>query len=412
MSTLSVLLLCSNPFRVRQLSRILAASGLARVQVICGESDLTQFPPELGEPDLVICDSLHWLTSISYFRRLCEHYRFFSVIECEGLQPSIRWGLANFSSRSGKYCVGTYDDLLDTAQIGGLLLKALTVKCSVKNHSRGSASAAEERLSSGHSWLAEPNIVQALEEQQIVPYFQPKICLKTRRTLGVEVLARWKHPYKGLLGPQCFLHLFNSRELHQQLFDCLLQQGLKLHRHLHSIGEALVFSYNVEASQLADPGFASGLLHKIAAAGVPKSQITLEITEREALTLDMQSVESICVLVKSGLCLSLDDFGTGQSSIMRLSEIPFGQIKLDSGFVANALRFKETRIIEAVVELARSLDLELVAEGVETEKHRAHLQRLGVDAAQGYLFYKPMNSTALVRVLFADEADSHLALQG
>ncbi|WP_339069869.1 EAL domain-containing protein [Pseudomonas idahonensis] len=412
MSTLSVLLLCSNAFRVRRFSRILAASGFARVQVVSQENDWTQFPPELGELDLVICDSLHSLTAIYYLRRLCEHYGFFSMIECEALEAPIRWGLANFRVRSGKYCVGSYSDL-DTVQISGLLLKALTVKRTVKNHSR-SRLAADRRAPASNDWRAQLDVAQALEQQQIVAYFQPQVCLKTRRITGAEVLARWQHPHRGVLGPQSFLDLVDSPERHRQLFDCLLQQGLMLQRQLqaHTQGDALVFSYNIEASQLTDPEFAAQMLLQAEEAGVPKKQVTLEITERQALVLDMQSIENISVLVKGGVRLSLDDFGTGHSSIMRLAGIPFGQIKLDSGFVANALGLKETRIIEAVVGLARSLNLELVAEGVETEKQRAHLQRLGVDAAQGYLFHKPMRGQALLQVLNASHAPLRLIRQG
>ncbi|MDP9534657.1 EAL domain-containing protein [Pseudomonas protegens] len=412
MSTLSVLLLCSNAFRVRRFSRILAASGFARVQVVSQENDWTQFPPELGELDLVICDSLHSVTAIYYLRRLCEHYGFFSMIECEALEAPIRWGLANFRVRSGKYCVGSYSDL-DTVQISGLLLKALTVKRTVKNHSR-SRLAADRRAPASNDWRAQLDVAQALEQQQIVAYFQPQVCLKTRRITGAEVLARWQHPHRGVLGPQSFLDLVDSPERHRQLFDCLLQQGLMLQRQLqaHTQGDALVFSYNIEASQLTDPEFAAQMLLQVEEAGVPKKQVTLEITERQALVLDMQSIENISVLVKGGVRLSLDDFGTGHSSIMRLVGIPFGQIKLDSGFVANALGLKETRIIEAVVGLARSLNLELVAEGVETEKQRAHLQRLGVDAAQGYLFHKPMRGQALLQVLNASHAPLRLIRQG
>ena len=412
MSTLSVLLLCSNAFRVRRFSRILAASGFARVQVVSQENDWTQFPPELGELDLVICDSLHSLTAIYYLRRLCEHYGFFSMIECEALEAPIRWGLANFRVRSGKYCVGSYSDL-DTVQISGLLLKALTVKRTVKNHSR-SRLAADRRAPASNDWRAQLDVAQALEQQQIVAYFQPQVCLKTRRIIGAEVLARWQHPHRGVLGPQSFLDLVDSPERHRQLFDCLLQQGLMLQRQLqaHTQGDALVFSYNIEASQLTDPEFAAQMLLQVEEAGVPKKQVTLEITERQALVLDMQSIENISVLVKGGVRLSLDDFGTGHSSIMRLAGIPFGQIKLDSGFVANALGLKETRIIEAVVGLARSLNLELVAERVETEKQRAHLQRLGVDAAQGYLFHKPMRGQALLQVLNASHAPLRLIRQG
>jgi len=412
MSTLSVLLLCSNAFRVRRLSRILASSGFTRVQVISRESDWSQFPPELGELDLVICDSLHSLVAIYYLRRLCEHYGFFSMIECEALEASIRWGLANFRARSGKYFAGSYSDL-DTAQISELLLKALTVKRTVKSHSQSNRLQAQRRSPASNAWITEQDVFQALEARQIVAYFQPQVCLKTRRITGAEVLARWQHPEKGVLGPQFFLDLFDSPERHRQLFECLLQQGLSTQRQLldHAQGEGLVFSYNIEASQLCDSEFAGQVLRQINTAGVPRQQVTLEITEREVLALDMQSIENISVLMKSGVRLSLDDFGTGHSSITRLADIPFGQLKLDSGFVANAMGLKETRIIEAVVGLARSLNLELVAEGVETEKQRAHLQRLGVDAAQGYLFHKPMDRAALVKVLASNHSPLRLTHQ-
>jgi len=413
MSTLSVLLLCSNAFRVRRLSRIMAASGFARVQVISQDAEWTQFPPELGELDLVICDSVHSLMAIYYLRRLCEHYGFFSMIECEALEAPIRWGLANFRVRSGKYCVGSYSEL-DRVQISALLLKALTVKRTVRNHTRGNTQAAGRQRPASNDWVAQLDVSMALEQQQIVPYFQPQVCIKTRCITGVEVLARWQHPHQGVLGPQFFLDLFDSPQRHRQLFECLLLQGLALQRQLRTRtgSAALVFSYNIEASQLTDPEFAAWVLQQIDEAGVSKQQVTLEITERQALILNMQSIENISVLVKSGVRLSLDDFGTGHSSIMRLADIPFGQIKLDSGFVANALGGKETRIIEAVVGLARSLNLELVAEGIETEKQRAHLQRLGVDAAQGYLFHKPMNAAALGQVLAAHPCALGLLGQG
>lgn len=133
-------------------------------------------------------------------------------------------------------------------------------------------------------------------------------------------------------------------------------------------------------------------------------QVTLEVTERIALALDLSIFESICQLVKSGVRLALDDFGTGHSSITRLAHIPFAQVKLDAVFVAHALNPRETRIVEALVDLARVLDFELVAEGIETEKQRSHLQRLKVGTGQGFLMYKPMACSDLLAVLTASHS--------
>ncbi|WP_194790348.1 EAL domain-containing protein [Pseudomonas sp. UFMG81] len=394
MPSLNVLLLCSNPFRAKQLSKILTASKSVSLSVLDRDSDWNQAPPEPNNLDLVICDSLHTNDSIYYLRRLYQHHSFFSVIECEALEASIRWSLAKFRECSGKYALGSYNDL-DAVHINELLGKAMLVKRTVKNVSSRSTT---------DNWTFDSDLSHAINNQQIAPYFQPQVCLKSRKINGVEVLARWRHPLKGLLGPYSFLHLLDSMERQIQLFDCLFQQGLRLQRHLrtHALGDTLAFSYNIEASLLNAPEFAALVLRRIDDAKVLKQWVILEITEREALDLDMQSIENICLLMKHGVRLSLDDFGTGHSSIMRLADIPFSQIKLDVGLIGNAMRIKETRIIEALVGLAKSLNLELVAEGVETEQQRAHLHRLGIRSAQGFLFDKPMKEADLLQRLASD----------
>ncbi|WP_241107247.1 EAL domain-containing protein [Pseudomonas sp. MPFS] len=393
MSLVSVLLLCSNALRVQRFAGLFSSTGVARVQTITWDSDWSRLPSAGPAPDLVICDSLPSAVAIPYLRRLFEYYGFFSMIECEALEAPVRWGLANFRGYSGKHYLGSYKDL-EVAQLHELLRKAVLVKHKVASRRR-------DRAPVDKKPLTQSDVLQALQSHQIVPYFQPQVCLKSRRITGVETLARWSHPEHGVLGPKSFLALLDDPEHHRQLFDCLLLQGLKLQRQLSTRmpGNDLVFSYNIEACQLCDPDFARQVLQQVGAAGVPAWQVALEVTEREALVLDLPGIENISQLVKGGVRLSLDDFGTGHSSILRLAQIPFAQVKLDAGFIGNALGTKETRIIEAVVALARALDVELVAEGVESDRQRTHLRRLGVDVAQGYLFYKPMDGATLFQLL-------------
>jgi EAL domain-containing protein (putative c-di-GMP-specific phosphodiesterase class I) len=361
--------------------------------------------------DLVICDSFSSTDEISFFRKLCECCGFFSTLKSDNLDPEVRWGISNFRATSRKYNAGGYSEALSQAQISSLVLKVSTVKRCVGNYSK--------LISAKHPVvpldevfdLCEKQVLGAIVAQQIVPYFQPKICLKTNKTLGVEVLARWEHPDKGLLFPSAFLYLVDEGALHGQLFSSMLHQGLKLQKYLYSISQALVFSYNIETTQLLVEGFAEGLIKQIEKEGVPLSLITLELTEKTKFQLDMAAIENITKLVKSGINLSLDDFGTGYSSVSRLAELPFNQIKLDSEFVAKSLGFKESRIIESIAALAFTLKLEVVAEGVETEKQRVHLEKLGVHSAQGYLFHKPMTSAALVSALLADPPRQRYSLQ-
>lgn len=398
MPTLSVLLLCANAYRVERFTALFARLDFVRLQVVTHESDWSE--PLCGQegPDLVVCDSLPARGGIGYLRRLCEHSGFFSVIECEALAAPIRWGLNHFRVQAGKYFVGSYDALA-AAQIDGLLFKALTVKRTVRRHNLGSLPRSSREVM--NDWREALDIDQALDQQQIVAFYQPQVCLRSGRICGIEVLARWRHPQKGVLGPQAFLDLIDTPQRHARLLDCLLLQGLKLQRHLQlsASGEWLVFSYNIEPSQLDEEGFASRTLRHIEQAGVPCSQVMLEVTERDPLALNLNSIENISQLVKSGVGLALDDFGTGHSTLARLARIPFAQVKLDAGFVAHVNSLRETRVVEALVGLAQTMGFELIAEGIETEKQRLHLQRLGVDVGQGFLMYKPMSCNDLLEVL-------------
>lgn len=401
MQTFGVVLFCSHLLNIAKITELLNACGVVNLHVVSGDNQSALLPPPMSHVDLVICDSFRSLREVHYFRVVCEHFKFFSVIKSEELDASFTWGISNFRLKTKKYYAGRYKSVLDGAQIRALVDRSLVVKKTVNNYIQSNNASTASSTVLHAELLCELEVLRALDEKEIIPYFQPKICLATQKILGAEVLARWKHPQRGLLSPLFFLQVISNKDLHQQLFSSLLAQGLTLHKYLYSIGESLMFSYNIEASQLAEIGFAAGLVWQIKKAGVPLNQITLEITEKEGLALDMECVENITVLIKNGLNLSLDDFGTGYSSMMRLADMPFSQIKLDADFVARSLGQKETRIIECVAALANSLDLELVAEGVETEAQRAHLQRLGVDSAQGYLFHKPMEGAALLKVILA-----------
>lgn len=408
MRSLDVIVFCSIAARVKHIHHRLRVAGLNNVKVISGAGEQYAMDLSTLTVDLVICDSFGSHDEIYFFRILCEICNFFSILKSDELEPCIRWGISSFLAKARKYNAGDFSTGLGQAAFNSLLLKVETAKMCVNDHSRSSPVQQMHVSHDNTENLCGKTVIQALEAQYILPYYQPKICLKTHRILGVEVLARWQHSEQGLLLPALFLEVIEQDKLHTQLFECLLEQGLKLHKYLYSIGESLIFAYNIEASQLKVEGFASNLIKQVRKVGLPARFITLEITEKQPLTLDMASIDNITTLVRSGVGLSLDDFGSGFSSIARLAQLPFNQIKLDAGFVAQSLGFKESRIIESIVSLASSLNLEVVAEGVETDKQRKHLIEMGIDAAQGYLFHKPMDGAALVKVLVADSTRHNL----
>ncbi|EIK59217.1 cyclic diguanylate phosphodiesterase (EAL) domain protein [Pseudomonas lactis] len=360
---------------------------------------------------LVICDSFDSGREISLFRQLCEHGERFSTLECDDLEARAAWGVRRFVSLGRKHCCGRYSGLPSLTQIAAAIDKSRLLQRCVRDRSSSPEQSRQPALLRDNEW--QPlHVGKVFKIRHIEPFFQPKLCLMTQRILGVEVLARWRHPELGVLPPSRFLPAIDQLNLHRPLFEALLEQGLNVHRKVLHLGQTLDFSYNIETRQLLEEGFASRLLAQIKEAGIAPGLITLEITEKGALAFDMAVIENITLLVQRGIQLSLDDFGCGFSSLERLAQFPFTQIKLDASFIAGALDFRQSQIIKCVCALATSLGLEVVAEGVETESQRLHLKKLGVDAAQGYLFHKPMDGPSLISMLSDASARSSRRVRG
>ncbi|MHC8339457.1 EAL domain-containing protein [Pseudomonas sp. HLT2-19-2] len=393
-----VILFSSNGLRSQHIVERIACSSAGTVHVVAGGEFVSGAELLSLNVGLVICDSFHSGREVSLFRQLCEQGEGFSTLENSDLEASAAWGVGRFVSLGRKHCCGRYRGLPSQMQITAAVMRATLQQRCMRDPSKSPPRARQPTRVPGNEW--QPlHVGKALETRQIEPFYQPKLCLITQRILGVEVLARWRHPEQGVLPPSSFLPAIGQLDLHRPLFECLLEQALKVHRRVLRLGQALAFSYNIETSQLLEEGFASRLLVQLKAAGIAPGLITLEITEKGAMAFDMAVIENITLIVQGGIHLSLDDFGSGFSSIERLAQIPFTQIKLDADFIACALDIRHSRIIKCVCALAKSLGMEVVAEGVETEKQRQHLKELGVDAAQGYLFHKPMDGLSLVSIL-------------
>jgi EAL domain-containing protein (putative c-di-GMP-specific phosphodiesterase class I) len=144
-------------------------------------------------------------------------------------------------------------------------------------------------------------VVEAIEARQIVPYFQPKLCLKTKRILGGEVLAPWVHPKSGFLPPSAFFQLIDECELCQELLRSLMAQSFGLQRHLYVNGESPTFSYNIEATQLLESDFVEHLIEQVERVGIPLKRISLELPEKSQLSLDEISMWSIMRLPSCGV---------------------------------------------------------------------------------------------------------------
>ena len=238
---------------------------------------------------------------------------------------------------------------------------------------------------------------QGLADCAFVGFYQPQLSLKNGTICGLEVLARWQHPHKGLLTPGDFLHALEHHNLMNQLFLRLFEQGLALRQKLACLNLPLTMSFNLQPSQLSNPMLSQAIKVLLRVHECPAQRITFEITETGTLDTCSIVMSNLVQLKLLGCGLSMDDFGTGFSTLERLCDVPFSELKLDASFVQKLETHSACKaIITRTVSLAASLGLSLVIEGVETTAQLKQLEALGVCTVQGDAIAPPMAASALL----------------
>lgn len=240
-------------------------------------------------------------------------------------------------------------------------------------------------------------LAAALEAGQVVPFFQAKVCVTTRRVLGAEVLARWIDPVRGVIGPDHFIPLAETAGLIDQLTDSVITQALAHFRQWRVGGALPRLALNLSALSLRRLDLPDQLQDMAAAEGVPPDHITLEITESALMSDFSASLDILTRLRMRRFGLSIDDFGTGYSSMKQLQQGPFTELKVDQSFISQALgHMGAMAIVESSVQLGHRFGLKVVAEGIETEGQMALVRDLGCEEAQGYLLGRPCNAAGFV----------------
>lgn len=239
------------------------------------------------------------------------------------------------------------------------------------------------------------DVRRALAEAQIVPFYQPKVDLVSKQVVGFEALARWLHPSRGVLTPGVFGAVFEDAELSTAIGDIMLARIIEdmqlwLGRGINCGRIAL----NLSSFAFTAPDLADVILEQLARGGVPFSSFEIEVTETVLLGEARGVAATLQRLHDNGVKISLDDFGTGYASLTHLKRFPVDELKIDRSFVSELETDPDdAAIVSAVVSLATSLDLKVVAEGVETEGQTAMLRAAGCHYGQGYLFAKPMTAS-------------------
>jgi EAL domain-containing protein (putative c-di-GMP-specific phosphodiesterase class I) len=247
----------------------------------------------------------------------------------------------------------------------------------------------------------ETKLRRALANEEFLLYYQPKVELKTGLIKGVEALIRWRDPDVGLVPPGKFIPLLEETELILPVGRWVIERAAKQYREW--LGQGLTaprIAVNVSALQLAQRDFVSSLDSTLAAYPEATAGLDIELTESVLMDDLSGNIEKLRAVKSRGLQVSIDDFGTGYSSLGYLSRLPLDALKVDRSFIDNMAEDpQQMSIVTAIISLAHSIDLKVIAEGVETAQQAQLLRLLRCDQIQGYLVARPEPAETVAKLL-------------
>ena len=249
----------------------------------------------------------------------------------------------------------------------------------------------------------EADLHRALKQQQFELHYQPKFNATTRRIHSAEALIRWRHPERGLIPPDQFIPLAEESGLIVPIGEWVLREACRQARAWQDQGlPSLRVAVNISAVQFRRLDLVDTVRRALTDAGIDAQYLEIELTETAVMSDPEESVDILERLSRMGVIVSVDDFGTGYSSMSYLRRFPIDKLKIDRSFITNVMTSADdAAIVQAIISLAHSLRLTVVAEGVETAEQVAFLQKHGCDQYQGYYFSRPVDAAAFAEMLRA-----------
>lgn len=259
----------------------------------------------------------------------------------------------------------------------------------------------EMNLETNEHLEIERSLYKALMNNELELYYQPQINLQTEEIVGVEALIRWNHPTRGLTSPGYFIHVAEESELIVEVGHWVLKEGLSQMKAWYDMGlNPRKIAINFAGKQLDSPKLISGVIGALKESGARADWLEMEIVERFIMKDSGKSIALLKRIRELGIDISIDDFGTGHSSLSYLKQLPITKLKIDQSFVQNLEQSKEDRAIaRTIIELGRGLGLKVLAEGVESEAQKEFIYASGCELMQGYLFSKPLPATEFETLL-------------
>jgi EAL domain-containing protein (putative c-di-GMP-specific phosphodiesterase class I) len=383
MEELHLLVAEDHEFQRRTLVRMLRTLGVTRISEAGDGKAALDIIAAVDPPiDIIISDlEMPGMDGMEFMRHLGQAEHGISVILSSALDEVLISSVEAMTKAYGITLLGAVSKPMTLDQLRGLFEKFAPPRA------KPSRQAAPE--------IPLDEIRRGLAAGEFEPFFQPKVSLADGTVVGMEALARWRHPRMGLVTPNAFIPAMESAGLIDDLTWRILEKSVAQCREWVERGREWTVSVNLSANSLKEPGLAERITALVADYKLDPKYVVLEITESAAITDVGTSLENLTRLCMRHFALSIDDYGTGYSSMQQLARIPFSELKIDRSFVLNAAERESSRVLlSSSLEMGRKLRLKTVAEGVETLVHWNILQNLGCDIAQGYFIAKPMEAQA------------------
>jgi EAL domain-containing protein (putative c-di-GMP-specific phosphodiesterase class I) len=385
LENISCLLVDDDPFMLKTLSKMLESMGVSRIiQADNAQEALKYIANRNNHIDVVITDlNMPEMDGIQLLRHFGSLGMNFSVILVSGEDPRLLESVRTLGVQQRLAILGTLNKPVRKIDLEALLRTHSPVQHDTPD-GPGAMVFADELQS-------------AIINDQITVYFQPQVSVTDGRIIGVESLARWKHPEKGWIPPNVFIGIAEKYDMIQEITDIVFQKSITEAAHLRSLGFDITVSINFSAQVLSSLELPEVLSETISSSGLEPNHVIIEVTE-STLAEDMNITLDILTRMRlKGFGLSIDDFGTGFSSMEQLRQIPFTELKIDRSFVHQSSENQASRaILESSISLAKRLNISSIAEGVETEEDWDLIASLGCDNVQGYYVAKPMPTSEFI----------------
>ena len=382
--TIKILILDDEPFMHKLLGRMLANLGYTAVSTYNnGHAALELINSPDDAPNLILLDlNMPEMDGLEFVRRLVERHYTGSLILVSGEDERMQQAAEKLA---GAHKITVLGHLHKPASPEGLA--ALIGKWMPLQQGKPRA---EKKVYGADELRA------AIANGELVNYYQPKVLTATGRVMGVETLVRWRHPVDGMVFPDQFIGVAEAHGLIGGLTQAVLTNALAQARVWQDAGLTLLVAVNLSMDNLASLDFTDLVVGLAAKAGVSPQTMELEVTESRLMEDLRIPLEILTRLRLKRFRLSIDDFGTGNSSLAQLRDLPFDELKIDQSFVRGAWSNKKLRaMFDASLGLAKQLGMESVAEGVEDQADWDFVRKAGCDIAQGYFIAKPMPAADL-----------------